>query len=69
MTQHQAPYHTSQKTAVSTTYQLTPAEQRIIDWLRRGSSRGGDWVGTVRYVSHPGIWQMSDHVNAGQVKR
>ena len=48
------------------TYELTPAEAKIIEWIRQ-SSNGHDWVGTIRYVSGPGMYQMADHVNRGQV--
>jgi len=46
-------------------YQLTPAEAGIIEWIRRETSHGRDWMGTIRFVSGPDIFQKSNHVNAG----
>ena len=67
MIEYQADY-THGETAVLD-YQLTEAERRIIAWVRRGAHNGHDWMGTIRYVSGPNIFQMSDHTKAGQVKR
>lgn len=68
MSEPTATYTTITKRQTRITYDLTPAEIAIIDWVRNGASNGRDWVGTIRYVSGPGIYQMADHVNRGQVK-
>jgi hypothetical protein len=60
-------YTTITKRGNRITYELTPAEAKIIEWIRSGANNGCDWVGTIRYVSGPGMYQMADHVNRGQV--
>jgi hypothetical protein len=45
-------------------YELTPAEKRIVDWIRRNSN-GHDWTGTIRYIGGSNIYQMADHRPAG----
>ena len=30
-------------------YELTPAEARIIEWLRRNMNPGHHWMGTIRF--------------------
>ena len=64
MTEPTAVYTTAKSKAQ--TYELTPAEMRIIQWIRNGASNGRDWMGTIRFVSGADVYQMSNHINAGQ---
>lgn len=51
-----------------TFYELTPVETRLIDWIRRESSNGRDWIGTIRFVSGPNVYQMFNGQKAGQMQ-
>ena len=46
-----------------TTYELTPAEAKIVEWIRRNSN--GRWLGTVVYVADTNTYQMFDGKQAG----
>ena len=67
MTEPTATYTAVTKRGNRITYELTPAEVSIIEWIRSGANNGRDWVGTIRYVGGVGIYQMADHINRGQV--
>jgi len=61
-----SPTYTAVKRSNRLAYELTPAEAKIVEWIRENSN-GRDWVGTIRYVSGPNMYQMADHINRGQV--
>ena len=69
MTELKAIYTAVPKRGNRITVELTPAEASIIEWVRSGANNGRDWVGTIRYVAGPGMYQMADHVNRGQVAK
>lgn len=66
MTEPTATYTAVTKRGNCITYELTPAEVSIIEWIRSHSNN--NWAGTINYWSDTNIFQMADHRKAGQVR-